>query len=91
MPRGLRLKISLNVIGSDSDTLHSNVDKAIRTAENKILNLVIDYYSTLGDKLKHDLDTLKSEIDSQLELAETPETTKTHAQQIAFTDTHADI
>ena len=91
MPRGLRLEINLNVIGSDSDALHANVDKAIRTAEKKILNLVIEYYSTLGDKLKKDLDAIKMEIDSQLELAEDPETAETHAQQMAFTDTRADI
>ena len=89
-PRGLRLHLKVNVIGTDQGELNQNIDTVLKTAEADILTLIADHYRTHGDTYHREANTLKQRMESLA--AKLPEQERLqHAQEVDFTECRAQI
>ena len=89
-PKGLRLHLKVNVIGTDHGELNQNIDTVLKTAEADILTLIADHYRTHGDKYHREANALKQSMESLA--AKLPEQERLqHAQEVDFTERRAQI
>ena len=63
-PKGLRLHLKVNVIGSNHSELDRNIDTVLKTAESDILTLIADHYKAQGDEYHREANTLKQRMES---------------------------
>ena len=87
MPKGLRLHLKVNVVGSDHKELDQNI---LKTAESDILTLLTDHYKTEGDTHHREANSIKQKM--EILAARLPEQERLqHAQEVDFTERRAQI
>ena len=89
-PKGLRLHLKVNVIGSNHSELDRNIDTVLKTAESDILTLIADHYKAQGDEYHREANTLKQRMESLAGKLPVKERQQ-HNQEVDFTERRAQI
>ena len=89
-PKGLRLHLKVNVVGSNHSELDQNIDTILKTAESDILTLIGDHYRTQGDTFHREANTLKQRMETLASKLPDKERQQ-HNQEVDFTERRAQI
>ena len=62
-PKGLRLHLTVNVVGTDHRELDDEIDRILKTAESEILQCIANYYSKQADSYHQKANSIKQQME----------------------------
>ena len=89
-PKGLRLHLTVNVLGKEHEELDQEIDKILKHAESQILQTLTDYYSHLTDDFHRGANALKQQMEDMSTSLPEAERAK-HNREVNYTETKATI